>query len=346
MYKIETTFPLHGFLDTRIGGRQENQDYCGFSNTPLGSLFIVCDGMGGLEDGSIASSTATNTIISTILEANPNEYPDIVIREAVECANDAILELSKSSESGSMGTTLTLILINNECAYVTYLGDSRIYQLRKGKKVFRTFDNSYVFELVKSHVITEEQARTANNSNVITKALGISDTIEFDVVKLPYDKNDRFLLCTDGFWGSYPEPQIIQFVSGGNDLRLTLERAMRKVEKAGQLEKNSQHDNYSAILFEVNTYSKYRSKVEKKFKILSAVLLFLLAASLAYIFRLKSETRVSDEKYEQMTAMIDSLSNVNVEKSKTPQPAGKTSTSKKGTNKDNGKNANNTGRKK
>ena len=72
-----------------------------------------------------------------------------------------------------MGTTVTALLIGRSYALVAHVGDSRIYQLRKGKKVYRSFDHSMVFEMVRKKVITEEQARLSAQSNIIMKALGI-----------------------------------------------------------------------------------------------------------------------------------------------------------------------------
>lgn len=63
MIKIQTKFPVKGFIDSRVGGRSENQDSCGFSETPLGFLITVCDGMGGMKGGSTASSLTVSTVI-------------------------------------------------------------------------------------------------------------------------------------------------------------------------------------------------------------------------------------------------------------------------------------------
>ena len=102
-----------------------------------------------------------------------------------------------------MGSTCTVLLINDTSAIVAHVGDSRVYQIRGRNKIFRTFDHSMVFDLVKQKVITEEQARLSAQSNVITRALGIKPDIEVDVVELPYDAGDRFILTTDGIHGPF-----------------------------------------------------------------------------------------------------------------------------------------------
>ena len=76
-----------------------------------------------------------------------------------------IEEGQKNPELHGMGTTVTALLLTDYSAITAYIGDSRIYQLRNGKKIFRTFDHSMVFEMVKKKVISEEQARLSAQSN-------------------------------------------------------------------------------------------------------------------------------------------------------------------------------------
>ena len=311
MYQIQSSFHLHGFLETRIGGRPENQDACGFSDTPVGALIVVCDGMGGMNGGSIASSTAIQTIFSIFSEATENEDPDELIKTSVTEANKAIFETGKDDPNlTGMGTTLVLILIDGDCARVVSIGDSRLYQLRSKQTVFRTDDDSVVGQLVKSGAITEEEARVSDTSNIITKALGVSEEVEFDIQSLPYDKKDRFLLCSDGFWGSMPEKEILRILEQKDDLNLVFERAMNKVEKIGQKTNPDHFDNYTAAVFDVGKYSKKRSAMEKKLKILSFVLSVLLLLSLCFSFYLyrsahPSKKSLQDENLTEVGAPAD-----------------------------------------
>lgn len=282
-------------MDSRIGGRSENQDSCVYSDTPLGFLAIVCDGMGGMQGGATASYLAVKTILDVIDAAMPGDDPVETINEAVKRANSAIIEKGCEDPSLSgMGTTLTLTLLSERCVYVTHLGDSRIYLLRNKKKAFRTFDDSVVFQLVKIGSLTEEQARTAGNSNVITKALGVSQTIESEVKILPYDKNDRMLLCTDGFWGNMPEKEFLNLVCDSGDLELVFERALNKIEKAGARAKNGNHDNLTAIVFDIKKYSTYRSKMEKKLILSTIILGVLLCLSMGYSYSLYKANKANN----------------------------------------------------
>ena len=172
-----------GFAESRIGGRPENQDSYGFKDTELGFLVTVCDGMGGGPGGKTASSIAVNEIITGIEEASKDEEVANIIIKAIRRANMAILEAgNQTPELQGMGSTATVLLLSEKSAFLAHAGDSRIYQIRGGKKVFRTFDHSVVFDLVKQKVITEEQARLSAQSNVITRALGVKPDLEVDVV--------------------------------------------------------------------------------------------------------------------------------------------------------------------
>ena len=203
---IEIKGKTLGFIDSRIGGRKENQDSAGLKETKLGYLVVVCDGMGGMQGGSVASQLAVQTILETVASADKQSNPSMTLIKAIRNANMAIIEEGQNNPNlQGMGTTVTALLLTPYSALTAYVGDSRIYQLRKGKKVFRTFDHSMVFEMVRKKVISEEQARLSAQSNVILKALGITPDIEVEIEERPYLKGDRFILCTDGFWGAMPE---------------------------------------------------------------------------------------------------------------------------------------------
>ena len=318
MHQIQSRFPLEGYLETRIGGRPENQDACGFSDTPLGALALVCDGMGGMNGGSTASHMAVKTIIDYLLSSSESEVPEDTIRNAVNEANTRILEAGiNNPDLQGMGTTLTLVLVNKRAAYITHVGDSRVYQLRAGKKVYRTFDDSVVFQLVKTGAITEEEARVADNSNIITKALGISTELEIEVATVPYDKGDRFVLCTDGFWGPLPEPDFIRlFGTKDKDLALCLEHAFNRVEGVAKEWRPTHYDNLTAAVFDLECYSIIRSRMEKRLRILSGVLSLLLCISIGLCFYSYRSGNTIDRaiKYQERAiktgAAADSLANM------------------------------------
>ena len=282
MELIKSKFPLRGVVESRIGGREENQDSFGYKDTPIGVAVVVCDGMGGMQGGKYASMIAVNTILSYLMEQTPGCDTVKVLQEAIQRANYAIIQTGmENPHLYGMGTTVTALLLNKQCATVAYVGDSRVYQLRGNKKAFRTFDHSMVFEMVRGGVMTEEEARCSNQSNVILKALGIGQEVSADVYKLPYLEGDRFILCSDGFWGAMPEKEFLNYIGKKGNLGYLVENTANRVDSIGRATGGT-HDNLTAAVVDVMCNSKMKIKMSKQVKILLCVLAVLLGISLAF----------------------------------------------------------------
>lgn len=292
---MESNSKILCHIQSLIGGRDENQDYAGCLETSVGTVVVVCDGMGALRGGSTASRIAVTTTLEEISKAKADDNVSKVLETAVRKANDAVIDAAEADEDlTGMGTTLTAVIINDECATVTHLGDSRVYQLRGRKKVFRTYDHSLVFQSVRTGLITEEQARLASNSNVITKALGISREIEVEISELPYLKGDRFVLCTDGFWGAMPEKTLLSHISKGN-ISTTLEKTALKVDMMGKSQ-GGHHDNLTVAMLEVQKESKRKINMTKKVKCILVSVIILLIASLALnVYQYKQNHKQSEK---------------------------------------------------
>ncbi len=271
---------VRAFAESRIGGRPENQDSYGWKDTWLGYLVTVCDGMGGGPGGKTASTIAVREIITGITEASKDEAVSNIIIKAIRRANMAIIEAGNANPAlKGMGSTATLLLLSEKSAFIAYVGDSRVYQIRNGKKVFRTFDHSMVFEMVAQGVITEEQARLSAQSNIITRALGIKPDLEVTVTEVPYKKGDCFLLCSDGIHGSMPEPELIKMVSQNHDkVGVAVDNIATYVDNLG-LSSGGKHDNLTLAIVETKINSKLKPKMSKKMKISISILTILLVAS-------------------------------------------------------------------
>lgn len=279
---IKSKLKLSGFLESRQGGRSENQDFAGVAETPFGTLILVCDGMGGMQGGSTASKLAVTTILAYVQNADGQENPGMVLVKAIRKANLTIIEAGNANpELKGMGTTVTALLLNDRSATVAHVGDSRIYQLRKGKKVFRSFDHSMVFEMVKKKVITEEQARLSAQSNIILRALGINKNIEVETHTLSYLKGDRFVLCSDGFWGVMPENDFISLLASDNDIDKILDSTCNTIEAVAR-KKGGEYDNLTAAIIEMDQNSLMRPKMTKTAKIIIVALSVLLLTSLVF----------------------------------------------------------------
>lgn len=270
--KIDDKSFLHGETEksvfygyTCIGGRPEDQDCLAYDNIHGRQIFAVCDGMGGHAGGCVASTTAAKALTDSLKRQAEIVSTKEAIITAVNEANTTVYKKSQEEPSlRGMGTTLTLLVVDNQAAYVTHIGDSRIYQLRKGRKKFRTFDHSQVFEQVAKGKMTEEEARVHPRANILSKAIGILPDVDFVVTKLDYKEKDRFVLCCDGVWNTQPEADIINMLSTNDDLETTIMSTRSLVEKIG-IENGGQHDNHTMIVVDMKTNSKYRKSFFAKF---------------------------------------------------------------------------------
>ena len=267
--------------DSLQGGRKENQDWLGVENTKFGLLVVVCDGMGGARGGATASKLAVRTIIECVLNSELLKIDEVLV-EAIKMANRAVYQKGMSNpELNGMGTTVVALVLDDDKATAAHVGDSRIYQIRDSRKVFRTFDHSMVFELVRRGTITEEQARLSAESNVILKALGTKPDVEPEInCNLPYLKKDRFLLCTDGICGAVEEKKLLKLITHDQSVEKTIQNMVKIVDQIGN-DNGGRHDNLTAILVEVNTNSKIKPKMDKKPKLIIIILSLLLLLSLA-----------------------------------------------------------------
>lgn len=250
MEEITNRFGFKGCVDSRIGGRQENQDSFGFTDTPLGLLVVLCDGMGGGPAGKTASELATRSIIGVVRSCKPQDNPEHTLQKAVESANSSLVgAISANPYLQGMGTTCVALLLNRKYAYIVHVGDSRCYVLRESKVAFRTVDHSYVAEMVKKGELTEEQARLSNNSNVITRAVGIRPTVEAEIDKVNIKSGDRFAIMTDGIWGTLPEVHLVNSLCSDEELPLVVSELADRVDAMGH-NNGGQHDNMTLAIID------------------------------------------------------------------------------------------------
>ena len=254
------------YIESRTGGRTENQDFYGTAQTQYGELIVVCDGMGGHNGGRHAAETAVQIILEDVTKSDDGNL-DNTLHTAISKANTAIWDESQTNRNlKGMGATVVALLLTPEKAICCHVGDSRMYQLRKGEILHRTFDHSHVFELVKAGLISEEQARLSEKSNIITRALGIHSTVDIEIINnLPYQMGDRFLLCTDGICGAVPENELVEMVSGNNKVEKIVTDLVVKIDAIGHTN-GGKHDNLTAALVEIDkeNYTKDREVTSKK----------------------------------------------------------------------------------
>lgn len=236
--------------------RKNNEDayYVPSDTDTIQNLFIVADGMGGCNAGEVASQYAIDSFLEYIRQAQSShseeDIPDL-LAGAMVAANAAVYQKSNSSrEYAEMGTTVVAAAVQNGRVFVAYVGDSRAYLMRKKQLIPLTTDHSYVMELVKCGSITRAEAATHPKRNVITRAVGIKETVETDAVMERAQRGDLLLLCTDGLSGMLADEEIAK----------ELERKAPLEEKANALVELANarggYDNISLILVDVGGKSE------------------------------------------------------------------------------------------
>ena len=184
--------------------RSANQDAYRLSLSPDGEyvLAALCDGMGGVHGGEIASAVAADSFMQyaeDMLRREPKSDAAQVLREAAAYANLKVYDRAFRDEScRGMGTTLVAALVRPEDAAVVNIGDSRCYWLADGQLQQVTRDHSLVQSMVDRGLITEDEARSHPRKNVIMRAVGLERTIRSDIFRLDIRPGDALLLCSDG----------------------------------------------------------------------------------------------------------------------------------------------------
>lgn len=196
--------------------RSNNQDCCLAGEFANGETWaIVCDGMGGANGGNIASETAIKTISEKIVNGyhvgmNDNSVKHLIV-SAIEAANATIYSKSRNDESlKGMGTTVVIAIIKGDTLYFAHVGDSRLYIVTKDSINQMTTDHSVVQMMIDNGEISRDEAKDHPQKNVITRALGVDDSIRIDYCQESFNDGDIVLLCTDGLTNFVEESRIFE----------------------------------------------------------------------------------------------------------------------------------------
>jgi serine/threonine protein phosphatase PrpC len=214
-----------------------------------GSLFAVCDGMGGAAAGEVASQLAVDIIYERMIEGLDENAPmsrDELGRRlvhAVEAAGMRIFQDAKVDRTRrGMGTTVTAAALVDDHLFLAQVGDSRGYILRDGTLVQVTRDQSLVNQLIEAGQLTEEEAETFEHNNIILQALGTSDTVQVDLTYVELRRGDTLLLCSDGLSGMVRFDEIREVLRTIPD---PLEACKALTDRANQA---GGHDNITVIV--------------------------------------------------------------------------------------------------
>ncbi|HLX40463.1 MAG TPA: Stp1/IreP family PP2C-type Ser/Thr phosphatase, partial [Ktedonobacteraceae bacterium] len=209
-----------------------------------GALFIVADGMGGHAAGEVASEIAVDAVTNVYYQDDSDDVA-ISLLHAIKRANALIHQRAAENMLRSgMGTTCIAAVLRGNMAYIANVGDSRAYIVRGGQVRQISQDHSWVAEQVRAGLLTEEQARTHAQRNVITRCLGTQADVDIDVFPEPLEENDALVLCSDGLSGYISDEAILKTVEQAGPQ----ESVYHLIEQANE---NGGPDNITAIVVRV-----------------------------------------------------------------------------------------------
>lgn len=210
---------------TDVGKKRTNNEDCFVLDPEIG-LFVVADGMGGHNHGEVASKMAVETTLDSMKRFISGGQKAILgkvdpgvseranqMASSVRLANQIIFESAKTKpQYAGMGTTIDAVLIHKDKAAVAHVGDSRVYLARDGSLTQITQDHSLVEDQVRQGLLKREEADRSHLKNVLTRALGVDEITEVDVVEVELRTGDFLIGCTDGLNKMVSDDEILKTV--------------------------------------------------------------------------------------------------------------------------------------
>jgi serine/threonine protein phosphatase PrpC len=214
-----SSLSLEFFGATDTGrARSNNEDAVALDHDA--HLAVLADGMGGYNAGEVASGMATSFVKSELgrwLQEAAGHATDADVRRAmdicVDNANRAIFNAANSNpQYAGMGTTLVVAVFRGHRLLMGHVGDSRGYRLRNGKLQQITRDHSLLQEQIDAGLITVEQAAFSSNKNLVTRAVGVEDTVLLEIHLHEVQPGDLYLMCSDGLSDMLDDAAIEQLL--------------------------------------------------------------------------------------------------------------------------------------
>ena len=243
--------------------RDNNED--AIAVDPPSGLCILADGMGGYNAGEIASGMACAFIKSEMgrwLSQTGSHANGKEVRRALEiCVENAIHSIFNAANANpqysGMGTTLVVGVFQSARLTLGHIGDSRCYRLRGAEFQQITKDHSLLQEQIDAGLITPEQALTSANKNLVTRALGVEDTVLLEVNDYSVDVGDVYLMCSDGLTDMVLDAAIVGIMLGGASLAQKARQLVIAANEGGG------RDNISILLVQAKEASVKRGLLSR-----------------------------------------------------------------------------------
>lgn len=228
--------------------RTNNED--GFLIDEEISLFTIADGMGGHNSGEVASKMAVNVICDSMRrfilngqkaifgKVNPqlSEHTN-QLGSSIRLSNQFIYETARSkTHYQGMGTTVDSALIQKNKISIGHIGDSRIYLVREGVLHQLTQDHSLVAEQVRQGLLTKEEGEKSHLKNILTRALGVDESVEVDLIEMDCYDGDLLIACTDGLNRMVTDEEILNTVRQMKNPKMIVEHLIDLANAAGGMD--------------------------------------------------------------------------------------------------------------
>lgn len=241
-----------------VGLVRDNNEDAVAQDRNLG-LLVLADGMGGYSAGEVAASIATMTVLDHVRHAWPSLQPgaidpdsglrsqSLLLKKAIEHAHHAICNVAQTqAHCAGMGTTLVACIVHDNCLSIAYVGDSRLYRLHDGQFDLLTTDHSLMEEMISRGYYSRAEAAQHVRKNIVTRALGVEDEVQVDLLEESVEHGDVLLLCSDGLTDMVEDASIAYTMSSrAGDLEQAAQALISQALDAGG------KDNVSVVLAQV-----------------------------------------------------------------------------------------------
>ena len=249
--------------------REHNEDYHGHvaPETPVrarthGWLFVLADGVGGHEQGEVASQAAVESMIAGFRKAKDGEALSALLPRLVQQANIHVLETAQAGGRAAVGmaTTLVACALRFDRVTVSHVGDSRCYLIRNGQAVQITRDHTVANEQIRLGLVSSREADDSSTRHVLSRSLGTEMIANVETNDHQIFAGDVLLLCCDGLHGSMSAFEIATLCGHGQDLHSAAEKLVALANERGG------HDNVSVQLVRIRDVERmgmYRGRPYK-----------------------------------------------------------------------------------
>lgn len=221
-----------------LGRRRRKEDMVQIVSFPESTIAFVADGLSGCGDGEATARMAVNTVRGEICDSAPSR---ILLENAIGKANERIM--LRQSAGNTETTTIAALWMNDDQAWASHVGNTRIYQFREGRIAYQSTDHTAAQLSVMLGEIAAKEVREHADRKRLTRALGMRANLKSDSVRLDMQPGDAFLLCSDGFWELVWEEEMLADLRQAKNVQQWLAAMRKRVEQ--RQKPNS--DNHTAV---------------------------------------------------------------------------------------------------